>query len=84
MLSGSGLMSSYEQSQFPDVFQGVESIKDKLYLCRSENKKLDPPQSTNDSKSIHRIRRPTEGMEVHTQEAGIISKTTEPEKGVGH
>lgn len=83
VLSGRGLMSSSEQSQFPDVFQGVESVKDELYLCRSENQKLDPPQSTSESKSIHRIRRPTERKEMHTEKAGIIS-TTEPEKGVGH
>lgn len=66
MLTGRGLMSSYEQPQFPDLFRGVESVKDEPYLCRSENKKLEPPQCTSENKSTHRIRRPTEGWR-HTQ-----------------
>lgn len=54
VLRGRGLMSSWEQSSFPDLLWGVESVKVKLYLCRSEDKKLGPIIHAQVSKSSHR------------------------------
>ena len=67
-------MSSYEQSQFPVLILGVESLKDELYLCRSENKKLEPPQCTSENKSTHRIRRPTEGWRCTHRRLGSLAR----------
>lgn len=83
MLSGRGLMSSNEQSQFPDLFRGVESVKDELYFCRSENKKLEPPQCSSENKSTHRIRRPTEGWRRTHRRLGSLARQWNWRRGWG-